>query len=442
MTKPLNRRRLLTHSAWGSMCTALAPLALAQKLPGKSPTPATLAKDPKGILDLAPGFHYTILQRQGATMSDGLRVPALPDAMGVFTSKDKQHLILMRNHEIPLGQAKSGPLAPGQQPTASQAAHRYAATGYGGVSRLVLDPKSYEVLRSNMVLWGTDRNCAGGLSPWGWLSCEESLVPGHGLTFLCDPEATSLQKPNPIAAYGRMQHEAATVTPGSHIAYLTEDQYDSCFYRFLPDSPQTPFSGQLQALAIKGHPGFDTSKGLPMGKKNSPEVAATWITIAKYQPGQPAPEDPRHLAQKQGAARFVRGEGLWRHDPSGTVFFSCTEGGPAAKGQIFAYQPDASGSDGSLRLVTTATDTATLNMPDNIVTTKKGGLIVAEDPYETPCLRYVTPGGEVSTLARNALSKSEFTGVCLAPQEDALFVNMQKDGLTLVIKGPFASLPV
>jgi hypothetical protein len=52
-------------------------------------------------------------------------------------------------------------------------------------------------------------------------------------------------------------------------------------------------------------------------------------------------------------------------------------------------------------------------------------------------LRILTPSGQVKNLARNALGGGELAGVCLSPDGRALFVNMQGDGLTLVITGPF-----
>ncbi|MHC8733809.1 alkaline phosphatase PhoX, partial [Arenicellales bacterium IMCC56312] len=33
---------------------------------------------------------------------------------------------------------------------------------------------------TNFILTGTSRNCSGGASPYGWLSCEETEEDGHG----------------------------------------------------------------------------------------------------------------------------------------------------------------------------------------------------------------------------------------------------------------------
>ena len=39
--------------------------------------------------------------------------------------------------------------------------------------------------------------------------------------------------------------------------------------------------------------------------------------------------------------------------------------------------------------------------------------------------------------AKNGLSRSEIAGVCFSPDGRAMFVNLQTDGITLAITGPF-----
>jgi uncharacterized protein len=113
-----------------------------------------------------------------------------------------------------------GPYGPGQQPPPEA----YDPAGMGGVSRVVLRADTLERVSSNLVLTGTTRNCAGGVSPWGWLSCEEAVGRGHGYVFACRTDAARVRPPHRIAAYGRFCHEAAAVDPETCIAYLTEDR--------------------------------------------------------------------------------------------------------------------------------------------------------------------------------------------------------------------------
>ncbi len=62
---------------------------------------------------------------------------------------------------------------------------------------------------------------------------------------------------------------------------------------------------------------------------------------------------------------------------------------------------------------------------------------MAEDGYRGNTLRGVTLDGQIFDFARNARSMSELSGVCFSPDGKALFVNMQEDGLTLAVMGPF-----
>ncbi|SVE32295.1 uncharacterized protein METZ01_LOCUS485149, partial [marine metagenome] len=132
--------------------------------------PYDLIPDPKGILDLPRGFSYHAVERSGELMPDGHQMPPLPDGMGCFSASDGTW-VLMRNHEIHTGLPADSSLA-------------YDGKRGGGVSRVVVDPHSGQRLASNMVLTGTSRNCAGGVTPRGWLRCEEIDEPDHGYVFL------------------------------------------------------------------------------------------------------------------------------------------------------------------------------------------------------------------------------------------------------------------
>jgi secreted PhoX family phosphatase len=411
------RRKLLRGGG------ALASLWLAGQ-PARTRAAQTargLLRDPKGILDLPPGFSYRILSRRGERMSDGYRVPGNPDAMGVFSVGDA--LVLMRNHEIMPGDQAGGPYPPGTPPPRAA----YDPDGYGGVSRLVVDPRTLELRSTNLALCGTHWNCAGGLSPWGWLSCEEIFMPGHGYVFLCSAESATLLPARRIAGYGHYRHEAASVDPRTRIAYLTEDREDAAFYRFVPDRPTEPFQGRLQALRIVGKPRFDANV-MSVGESHPID----WVDIPDP---DPVDDTVRYQAQELGAMRFARPEGLWLTESD--AYFCVTAGGPIGRGQIFRLRH--SGSSMQLTLLVQTTDAAVLDMPDNITVAPDGQLYVAEDGLAGNFIRRITPDGRVVDFARNAVSLSEFAGPCFSPDGSTLFVNIQRDGLTLAIRGPFAA---
>ena len=380
-----------------------------------------LVRDPRRLIDLPPGFSYRVVSRRGDRMSDGYRVPACPDAMGVFEHEGA--LVLMRNHEVVPLDRDSGPYPPGRTPPREA----YDPDGYGGVTRLCFDPHTLALRSSNLALCGTHWNCAGGLSPWGWLSCEEIFMPNHGYVFLCSSESAQLMAARRIPGYGHFRHEAACVDPRTHIAYLTEDREDAAFYRFVPEQMHRPFEGKLQALRVRELSGFDTNR---MSAGESFEV--DWVEVREPDSRN---DDVRLQAQARGAARFVRTEGLWLG--ARELYFCATSGGPIGRGQIFRLALGAAGAPDRLTLLVQTSDTSVLDMPDNITVSPHGQLFVAEDGIEGNYLRCITRQGEVLDFARNARSASEFAGPCFAPDGRTLFVNLQRDGLTLAIQGPF-----
>jgi secreted PhoX family phosphatase len=380
-----------------------------------------LERDPQGLLDLPRGFSYRVISRAGTLMHDGYRVPGHADAMGVFESQDK--LILMRNHEVAPGEAVSGAYPPGK----AAPPEAYDRGAFGGVTRIVLDRERHEVLHQELALCGTHWNCAGGLSPWGWLTCEEIFVPEHGYVFLVPHEARGLTQARPIRGYGRFRHEAATVDPQTHIAYLTEDRENAAFYRFVPHTRDKPFAGRLQALRVRGKERFDTSK-LALGQR----VRIDWVDLPDP---DPAEDVLRLQAAERGAASFARTEGLWLAGPE--LFMCATAGGPIGRGQILRVHH--AGPEPELSVVAHSEDAATLDMPDNITVAPSGDLFVAEDGLEGNYLRRVTREGVVSDFARNAVSASELSGPCFTPDGRTMFVNIQHDGLTLAIQGPFGA---
>jgi uncharacterized protein len=415
----MQRRTILKLGGAAGLAVALPIPLLFQR----RPPPRSLIADPNGVLDLPPGFSYFVIDRRGEPMSDGYLVPGMPDGMACFSGPN-QSLLLMRNHEVGRFFGQSAyPAGTGAPPEA------YDSTAHGGVTRVVLDARSYGRVSSNLVLTGTLRNCAGGPSPWGWLSCEESTDKGHGYVFLCRTNAESVAKPERIASYGRFNHEAVCIDPRTHIAYLTEDRGDSCVYRFLPARREQPFVGKLQALKIKGADRFEVTKLSP-GKR----LAVEWVDVDD---ADTADDRVRIGAQRRGAALVRRGEGVWFH--GGSVYLVSTNGGKARAGQVLRLAIGSGRAD-TLEVLAEGSGEADLEGPDNITVAPWGDVYVAEDGGGDQYVRGITPQGRVFDVARNAASGGEIAGVCFSPDGRALFMNLQREGLTLGVLGPFAEL--
>jgi secreted PhoX family phosphatase len=373
--------------------------------------------------------------------------------MGAFAGPGGR-TILVRNHEF-WSYNENGPFGPKNEllTPAIRARMFNPATdpvAKGGTVTLLLNREGTAVERQHLSLAGTLRNCAGGTTPWGsWLTCEEpkrsfvnKLADGHGWVFEVPSRATELIQAVPLRAMGRFNHEAAAVDPKTGIVYLTEDHEEGLFYRFLPaQRGRLVRGGRLQALAIDR---LKTSANRDGAWAAGKALTARWIDLD----GVEAPDDDlRDRGADKGATRFVRGEGL-TIGADRTVYFTCTEGGRNAKGQVFSYRPSAAeGQPGekdapaTIALFVEPNDTALLDMPDNLCVAPWGDLVICEDGKGDQYLRLVSPQGRIRTIGRNAHDgKAELAGVCFAPDGRTMFVNIYNPGYTLAIRGPWERL--
>jgi secreted PhoX family phosphatase len=434
-----------------------------------------LVRDAAGILDLPKGFTYRVISRQGEKMADGLVVPGRPDAMAAFAGRSGA-TVLVCNHENEALWLKDGPFGRDNALLATIDKAKMFDMGsgkfpsLGGTTNIVYDTKTGVVHRQFLSLAGTNRNCAGGPTPWGtWLTCEEDEVnkgdegaeQTHGWVFeVPSHETPFLADPRPIKAMGRFKHEAVAVDPRTGIVYLTEDRSDGIIYRFIPAKKGGAYGdyfagGKLQALVISDKKSCDTSNfdDAPTIERGT-RLATQWIDLEDIE----APKDDLRLRGfAAGAAKFARGEGMWWGEPieqegnsqPGRVYFAATTGGRAKKGQIWRYIPSVhegtkaeADAPGMLELFVEPNDGHVVENADNLTVAPWGDLFVCEDGAGTEDdhgnrLLQVRPDGRVTTFARNVKSESELAGVCFSPDGKTMFVNIQADGLTLAIDGPW-----
>jgi len=402
-----------------------------------------LLADPAGIMDLPEGFSYTVVSRVGEVMSDGFVVPGLPDGMAAFEGPEG-YAIVVRNHEVNVGSdAALGPfgaqneLLSRMNPDDFYDAGVAGAPCLGGTTTFVWDLKNRQLVSQHLSLAGTLRNCAGGPTPWNtWITCEESVeragevcAKDHGYAFeVPASSAIGIARPVPLTAMGRFNREAVAVDPVTHAIYQTEDTNDGCIYRFLPgDRMNLAAGGRLQALRVTDRPGLDTRNWAePLVAPGAP-MAVSWVDLDNVE----SPEDDlRYRAVEQGAALFARGEGMWYGN--GAVYFACTNGGAVKRGQIWHLEPG-----GDLELFVEPNDPGLIDNADNLTVSPWGDLIVCEDGSGEQFLVGITPDGTIYRFARNATSESELAGATFAHDGSTLFVNIQHDGLTLAIQGPW-----
>lgn len=451
MNMPIHRRSFIKSS----IATGLSLTGLARSLANPQDRVISpygdLIPDPKGILDLPKGFSYQIISKRGSVMSDGFKLPGMPDGMAAFSGTGEK-IIIIRNHELGHKETKLSPYAQGK-PLPKEILEKAYDTGssaknitLGGTTTTVYNPVTKKVEKEFLSLAGTDRNCAGGAMPWGsWITCEEpadltsTRGKKHGYCFEVKAnDDGKLQKAIPLKALGRFRHEAVALDPDSGILYLTEDIGDGLLYRFIPNKKNDLTSGKLQALAIAGTPSADTrnwkNSPTPFAEKSTAKVE--WIDLEDIDNPN---GDLRKRGHRAGAAVFARGEGIIYAD--GAIYACLTSGGPREQGQIYKITPAKSPDEqDSIQLFLEPKSSDLLTSCDNICSAPWGDLMICEDltpPFKEndTFLRGVTPKGEIYTLARNAADQGEFAGSCFSPDGSILFVNIQRSGYTIAITG-------
>lgn len=418
-----------------------------------------LLRDPRQVLDLPPGFSYRIISKSGEKMSDGFIVPKATDGMGAFKGGAGK-TILVRNHEVKADVSrKDGAFGDRNKLLPSLPKSKLYDAGstpgkptLGGCTTIVYNHRAGRAEKQFLSLAGTLRNCAGGVTPWGtWISCEESddiagrsLAQDHGYPFEVPvSEDIQVADPIPLKAMGRFRHEAVAVDPKTGVVYQTEDRPDGLIYRFLPNRGGKLYSGgRLQALAITAKAGFDTRNWKLNLMPIRIPLDVKWIDMEDINSKK---DDLRIRGLQQGAAVFARGEGMWWG--RGAVYFACTNGGKAQKGQIFRYTPSADegrGGEirqpGKLECFIEPNDPRLIDNCDNLtVSPISGDLYCCEDNDHggEQNIVGVIPNGDAFIFAHNAYNNSELAGACFSPDGSTLFVNIYDPGLTLAITGPF-----
>lgn len=446
-------RRATAYSlGFAGLSSGLASRGLAQALlDGSTPGFGPLVPDPEGVFDLPKGFRYQIISRHGDVMSDGLRTPGLPDGMAVFPL-DEERCVVVRNHELAVDPGRPTAFDDADAARIAGLADRIYDSGHGtpvpgGTTNLVYNTRTQTIERSFLSLAGTERNCAGGPTPWGtWLTCEETVAKAgegrerdHGWIFEVPARSEpGLADPEPLVEMGRFNHEAVAVSPAGNV-YMTEDRGDGLIYRYVPKTPERMREGgRLQFLCVRDRPSLNTSN------REEPTVAIGEVFECEWKDVEDrlSPDDTmRHEGFERGGARFARGEGMWAG--SDGIYFCCTSGGRTHDGQVFRLRfPD--GADGSgeervqLELFIQPDDSRVLQAADNVTVAPNGHLVVCEDGSKREdCLIGVSPAGRCYRLGRNASSKSELAGAAFSPDGSTMFVNIQHDGLTLAVTGPW-----
>ncbi len=384
----MERRTFLRGAVIGSSAAAFGGTLMhgaayaAPAQPGAGPYGALGAADANG-LQLPAGFSSRVIARSGQNVgSTTYKWHSAPDGGACFA--DGTGWIYVSNSEI--------------NPSGGASAVKFGATG--------------AITGAYRILSNTRQNCAGGKTPWNtWLSCEEVT---RGYVYETDPYGVNAAVQRP--AMGQFKHEAAAADPVRKVIYLTEDETDGCFYRFVPTTWGNLSAGTLQVLKAS----------------TATSGSFTWATVPDRD-GYPTAT----RSQVSGAKKFSGGEGC--HYANDTVWFT-------TKGDNRVWQLNLATSTYELAYDDSLVSggAAPLTGVDNVTGSSYGDLYVAEDGGNME-ICVITPDDVVAPFLRlTGQSSSEITGPAFSPDGARLYFSSQRGtsgsssgGITYAGPGPF-----
>ncbi|MDY7025209.1 MAG: DUF839 domain-containing protein [Pseudomonadota bacterium] len=345
-------------------------------------------------LRLPEGFSSRVVATSGRRVANSLyRWHTFPDGGATFATDDGGW-VYVSNSEVPVR---------------------------GGVGALRFNAAG-EIVDAYPILRGTNINCAGGPTPWGtWISCEEFE---RGYAWECDPlgQLKAIKRP----ALGMFKHEAVAIDPILGHVYLTEDEPDGNFYRFIAaghiGERLNLDEGQLQVASV------DAS-----GYVN-------WIDVPNPEPKLLLGESAtRH--QVADATVFKGGEGIWYHQ--GLVYFT-------TKGDNRVWELDTQSQQLAIIYDDDVSPTPILTGVDNVTVSERGSVLVGEDGGDMQIV-VLTADRSVSPLVQVVgQDGSEITGPALSPDGSRLYFSSQRGtlsrratsgrGITYEVTGPFNSI--
>jgi secreted PhoX family phosphatase len=220
------------------------------------------------------------------------------------------------------------------------------------------------------------------------------------------------------------KHEAVAVDPQHRTLYLTEDEGQGRFYRFVCSASDWPAgaarpalrSGRLEVLQLDGVP---ANQAPPDDMDLAKARRVTWVDVS--QPSLPQSVVRGVLGAQAPGTVFRGGEGLWFFN--GVVFFS-TKG----DNRIWALEVASQRLQVIYDFATASPADRVLSGVDNLTVSPRGDVLVAEDGGNME-LCVILPDRRVKVVLRvHGQDESEITGPAFSPDGRRLYFNSQRGG--------------